>query len=222
MPSWNRVVGRGPTNMVEEELADIYNKYARQRRPVFGWSGRDIDSVEVESPPDFRPNTLTPPPVSSQTEEPIWDYIHRVAPETRGRSGRIQYGVNRGAIEDLESSGFDPEDYPTVNLLGGTERGGTRDISLNPRLAIETYGLEGPFNEDATVAHEIGHSVNIPHGREMNNIEGLAGMAREYERMKRNKGVASYDMIGMGGNINTEHLWKLPRFQRLEPARGRK
>ena len=202
MPSWNRVVGRGPTNEVEQELSDIYNKHAKSVW-VPAWKEAE-DVINPTSPPDFRKTTLMPPPVSSDTEEPPWDYLHRVVPELRGRGNKVQVGPNTGVLNVLEKSGFGPEEYPTTNLLGLMDVN-TNDISLNPRLLDEK-----PHWLDATTAHEMGHTVGIRHGREMNNIEGLMTMAREAQRMKRNNGIASYDMKGMGGNntLNVEEYFE--------------
>ena len=199
MPSkpWaHKVMGRGPTNTAEEELADIYKNAANKQ--LHRIRGKQLDSGEpliIAPPPDRRQPTALPPSLSSDVEEPMWDYLYRIAPELRGRSESVQFGPSEGVLKQLYNAGMGPEDYKDTNLLGNTSLK-TGNISLNPALVDPRVE---PGYLDETVAHEMGHTVGIGHTGEMKNIEGLARMVREYQRMKRNKGVASYDMPKMKG-----------------------
>jgi hypothetical protein len=172
----------GPSNMVEQELADLFNQKLNQGR----------GSVPPPAP-GFRQDTLTPPHVGPfADEESPWAFLFRVVPGLRGIAPSIQVGPADGAVRSLLKSGYDPSDYGKVNLLGTTEIKDNR-ISLNPSISGKPEGnfrfsdpdrLRREFN--TTTAHELYHAAGHPdEDREMSNIEGLMTMAREYQRRPR-------------------------------------
>lgn len=193
----------GPSNMVEQELADLFNEaihtnedypWDKIRSAQTGWlelPGSGPSQMPVPPPPPgFRQNTLTPPTGGAfEGEEAPWDYLQRIVPNLRGRSPSIQYGPSAGTTSELLKAGFGPQDYGIVNKLGSTNLA-TKKIDLNPSISGGPRqggfrDMDGPtirgYN-DSTVAHELGHAVGIDHGRGMNNVEGLMRMAREYDR----------------------------------------
>lgn len=185
----------GPTNSVEQELADLYNQqlHSDHYRAVNEWVPNGPDRIIPPQPPGFRQDTLTPPHVGPYSdEEAPWDFLYRIAPNLRGISPSIQVGPTAGVVESLIRSGYGPGDFGRVNLLGSTNITGNK-IALNPSIAGAPEGnyrfssperLRREF--DTTTAHELYHAAgHEDEDRAMNNIEGLMTMAREYQRRQR-------------------------------------
>lgn len=184
----------GPSNMVEQELADLFNEIL-QTRTDYPWKPTwEADYSKMEPPPPppgFREATLMPPNVGTfADEEAPWEFLRRVVPNLEGRTPSIQVGPTGAAVDRLLGSGFGPEDFGRTNLLGGTDIEGGR-VSLNPDLAAGRgqfldFDDRGRSLLDRTTAHEMAHVAGEKyHTRRLSNIEGLMDMARQYNRMNR-------------------------------------
>lgn len=191
----------GPSNMVEQELADMFKQKLHQRaygpnsdEPYQDGMTEDGMLPIPHPPPGFRQGTLLPPKTGSYggQEEP-WDYLMRIVPELEGISPSVQVGPTKGVIDWMDASGFqDPSDYGKLNLLGALSPS-TNKISINPSIAGKP---QGGYRRDSTevlrsdqdrvAAHEMYHAAgHVTEDREMGNLEGLMIMAREAQRQQK-------------------------------------
>lgn len=175
-----------PTVSVREELrhilagnwsADIPGiktkaQRIRERPPVVSFP-RPPEGFPDIPPPGPRHFARTPTVMGSPLLHRLVEMVLREAPELRNTVRSVSETPGKTGFDMIEKSGFQPQEYPKLNLLGTYDRDPAHvyispiNEQFDPELAA------------ATVGHEFGHAAgmsDIMDNRALNNVEGLMRM----------------------------------------------
>jgi hypothetical protein len=139
-----------------------------------GWLLPEQAYPRVMRPAGFQATPVVPNPEMGIA----LDALHKIAPTTAGRVSRLDMAPNTETIRNLIDSNIPIERYKNTNLLGQWNRD-SGNMYVNPRS--EASNIAGTAQ---TLGHEVAHSVGIPEGREMHNVEGLIKMMMDIQGMK--------------------------------------
>lgn len=117
------------------------------------------------------------------------DRVLSDVPEMRGRTTQIRNNPTDSVFGMLRRSGFRDDEYGETNLFGSTNIKDKR-VTINPTLHGQRffndpelgetrawYGKESgkpPGTFEGTLAHEMSHVSDAPHGPVLDEIEGYA------------------------------------------------
>jgi hypothetical protein len=148
------------------QLAQNYHGeyvYPERLPPHMQDMGKDLPPIV--KPPMYRPQSEVLG--GQEFANGVENFLTQI-PEMRGRSPRIQHGPNDAVFGLLDRS-----DMPAHGMQGSNLNGlmtiRDKSISLNPRL--EPGGFGDGYNLEETLGHELGHTVNVSHGPEMDDLE---------------------------------------------------
>jgi hypothetical protein len=171
---------------VDAEMRQLYQTAQMRARPRSPYPPLSESDLLFSDAP-YNQNTAQPtevigaPGLAQQVET-----LLTIAPTLRGLVDTVRSGPNEATFERLRGSGFGDDEYAQTNLFGNyvkKQPGFNRtEITINPRLT--KFYDQGRTDDErfATLAHEFGHAAGLPHGRALNNIEGVARMRDEYLR----------------------------------------
>ena len=181
---------QNPQEAHVQEMRDIIDAWASgSKSSWFSVSGKDPEALELNEPYNvmspfsrtmkiprpamFRADPVTPNPDLGAALQALY----KIAPSAKGRVNTVTTGPTPSLMEEMLQEGIPLSSYDNLNVLGQYSRP-DRDIFIAPKTELRQGGMP------KTLVHEVGHSVGIPHNRDLENLEGLEIMMQDAQAMK--------------------------------------